>query len=127
MILNEGKSPTTGQQVISIETVKTLFENKIPHLPNFGRRGIPAAMPALTNAIPDLYPQDGCPPQGWSIAGVVNLVANKATGRRENSVWWSGLPNIYWWIDPTTGIAGILATQILPFWGEPIDFFERND
>ena len=28
---------------------------------------------------------------------------------------WGGLANWHWWLDPGAGIAGLLATQVLPF------------
>ena len=30
----------------------------------------------------------------------------------------AGLPNLFWWCDRENGIAGIIATQILPFSGK---------
>jgi methyl acetate hydrolase len=37
------------------------------------------------------------------------------TGRSAGSLAWAGLANSYCWIDPTKGVAGVCATQILPF------------
>ena len=34
---------------------------------------------------------------------------------RRNSLAWAGLANSYCWIDPAKGVAGVYATQILPF------------
>ncbi|KAH8816975.1 beta-lactamase/transpeptidase-like protein [Xylogone sp. PMI_703] len=115
-LLCDGVSPLTHQRILGAEMVSLMFENQVPHLPNFGRKGIPAAMPQLTNSIPDLHPQDGNPPQGWSMAGLKLLEKDISTGRREGSVHWSGISNVYWWLDPKAGIAGILATQLLPYW-----------
>ncbi|PJN92807.1 1,4-butanediol diacrylate esterase, partial [Amaricoccus sp. HAR-UPW-R2A-40] len=28
---------------------------------------------------------------------------------------WAGILNTHWWVDPTAGVAGVLATQLLPF------------
>ena len=28
---------------------------------------------------------------------------------------WAGLGNTYYWLDPTAKLAGVIATQILPF------------
>ena len=30
----------------------------------------------------------------------------------------AGLPNLFWWCDRENGVAGIIATQILPFCGK---------
>ena len=90
----------------------------MPDMPDIGRKGLQDAIPILSNVVPELYPQPGSPPQGWSMAGMVTLEADSTTGRRENTVHWCGLLNLYWWLDSASGISGILATQILPFWGE---------
>jgi methyl acetate hydrolase len=37
------------------------------------------------------------------------------TGRNAGSLAWAGLANSYYWIDPTAGIGGVYATQVLPF------------
>jgi hypothetical protein len=86
-------------------------------MPDFGRKGLQRAIPPLTNIVPELYPQPGNPPQGWSMGGMITIEADSTTGRRENTICWCGM-NIFWWLDSESGIAGILASQILPFWGE---------
>ncbi len=37
------------------------------------------------------------------------------TGRSPGSLFWAGLSNSYFWIDPARNIAGIYSTQIFPF------------
>ncbi|TVY15915.1 Acyltransferase LovD [Lachnellula arida] len=39
-------------------------------------------------------------------------------GRRKGTMTWTGLPNIYWWVDRVAGISGVFGTQILPFGDE---------
>ncbi|RMZ77996.1 hypothetical protein DV737_g4113, partial [Chaetothyriales sp. CBS 132003] len=48
-LLNDGTSPTTGAQILKKETVDEMFKNQIPQFPDFGRQGIVAAKPDLTN------------------------------------------------------------------------------
>ena len=36
-------------------------------------------------------------------------------GRKAGSLTWAGLYNTYYWIDLTSGIAGVIMMQILPF------------
>ena len=36
-------------------------------------------------------------------------------GRKAGSGSWAGLGNLFYWIDQTTGIAGMVLTSILPF------------
>jgi CubicO group peptidase (beta-lactamase class C family) len=36
-------------------------------------------------------------------------------GRAAGSLAWAGLGNTYFWIDPATGVAGVILMQLLPF------------
>lgn len=58
-LLNDGKSPKTGAQILKPETVEEMWKNQIPDQPNFARQGIGAAKPEATNALPEMYPQEG--------------------------------------------------------------------
>jgi CubicO group peptidase (beta-lactamase class C family) len=108
-LLNHGTSPITGAQILKKETVDQMFTNQIPDFPEFGRQGIPASKPDLTNAIPDLYPGTK---QGW---GLTFMLSNGPTGRSDGTSHWAGLPNLFWWCDREMGVAGIIGTQCLPF------------
>ncbi|KAI4628468.1 hypothetical protein J4E83_003018 [Alternaria metachromatica] len=115
-LLNDGKSAKTGVQLLKKETVDLMFTNQISQFPDFGRQGIPAAKPDLTNAIPDIYPVEGKPPQGW---GLTFMLSNGGpTGRSKSTGFWAGLPNCWWWCDREKGVGGIVCSQILPF-GDP--------
>lgn len=112
-LLNEGKSPTTGAAILQPSTVAEMYKNQIPQFPNFSRQGIPAAKPDITNPIPELYPLEDNAPQGW---GLTFMLSNGGpTGRSKQTVAWAGVANLFWWCDPEHGIAGIVATQILPY------------
>ncbi|KAL8690009.1 MAG: hypothetical protein Q9218_004442, partial [Villophora microphyllina] len=113
-LLNNGTSPTTQRRLLSTDSITEIFKNQIPQFPNFGRQGIPAAKPDLTNPIPDMYPQPPDQPQGWGLTFMLTLHEG-ATGRADNTAWWAGLPNLFWWCDREKGVAGLIATQILPF------------
>lgn len=90
-----------------------MFRNQIPDLPNYGRQGIQAAKPDLTNPVAELYPVSGDPPQGW---GLTFMLSNGgATGRSAGTAHWAGLPNLWWWCDRESGVAGMVCTQVLPF------------
>lgn len=113
VLLNEGVSPKTGVRLLQKATVDAMFVNQIPMFPNYARKGIPAAKPELTNAIPELYPVPGDPQQGW---GLTFMLSNGgATGRSTGTGNWAGLPNCWWWCDRENGVAGMICTQILPF------------
>jgi len=48
------------------------------------------------------------------------------TGRGRNTGWWAGIANLFYWVDRERGVAGMIASQVLPFgdmnvmgaWGE---------
>ena len=50
----------------------------------------------------------------WGLTFLINP-KQLATGRSAGSLAWAGLMNSYYWIDPVKQIAGVYATQILPF------------
>ncbi|KAH7381741.1 beta-lactamase/transpeptidase-like protein [Pyrenochaeta sp. MPI-SDFR-AT-0127] len=112
-ILNDGTSPTTGKTILKKETVDLLWKNQIPDQPDFARNGPPPVDATLVNHAPEFYPQPGNPPQGWSYGGFLTI-APGPTGRGANTMWWMGLPNAFWWIDREKGVAGFLASQVLP-------------
>lgn len=112
-LLNDGTSPTTGKQILKKETVDLMFTNQVEKFPDFGRQGIPASKPDLTNPLPDLYPVENNAPQGW---GLTFMIANGGpTGRSRTTGFWAGLPNCWWWCDREKGVGGIVCSQILPF------------
>ena len=116
-LLNCGTSPTTGAQILKPETVGEMFTNHIPNFPNFGRQGIPAARPLLTNPLPDLYPTEADASQGWGLTMMLTNLEGGLAGRGQGTGRWAGLANLFWWCDPKKEVAGMLATQILPFGG----------
>ena len=85
---------------------------------------IVTALPELSN---DFRPTaDG---RGrFGLGFLINL--DDQPGRRTGgSLAWAGLYNTYFWIDPASGVAGVILTQVLPF-ADPrvlgvFDAFER--
>ncbi|KAF2738435.1 beta-lactamase/transpeptidase-like protein [Polyplosphaeria fusca] len=116
-LLNNGTSPQTKQSILSPSTVDLMWENQIPSQPDFARSNIPPANPLLVNPAPEMYPQEGNPPQGWGLSMFLTI-APGATGRGANTGWWAGLANTFWWVDREKGVAGVLAGQVVPF-GDP--------
>ncbi|KAK4547186.1 hypothetical protein LTR36_001407 [Oleoguttula mirabilis] len=116
-LLNDGTSPTTGAHILKKETVDAMWENQIPKMPDFARQGIPAAKSELSNASPELYPQENNPPQGWGLSFMLTQEPG-ATGRGRNTAWWAGIANLFWWCDREKGVAGMIASQVMPF-GDP--------
>lgn len=101
-----------------------MFTNQIPQFPDFGRTPIPAVKPELTNPIAELYPQPPEQPQGWGLTFMLTIHPG-ATGRGKSTGWWAGLPNLFWWCDREGGVAGIVASQIVPFAGESFSSCDR--
>jgi CubicO group peptidase (beta-lactamase class C family) len=81
-----------------------------------------SAMPAgeLRTAAPpiscDFNPMPGSP-KTWTL-GFLRNEADIPGGRRAGSLAWGGLANCYYWADPSSGVAGVLFAQFLPF-GDP--------
>ncbi|OAG39146.1 hypothetical protein AYO21_06697 [Fonsecaea monophora] len=48
--------------------------------------------------------------------GLAGLLAmeDHPGGRRKGSLQWIGMPNNFWWVDPQTGIAGVVFCQYFP-------------
>ncbi len=105
MILNNGNG--NGNQVLKPATVEMMSRN------NMGANKVvllKTAMPTLSNDA-EFFPGV---PKSWGLSFQIND-AKAPTGRPAGGLMWAGLANSYYWIDPTTGIGGVYATQILPF------------
>lgn len=116
-MLNEGTHPKTGKTILKPETVqKYVFKDYIPHVgcSPHGIGVVPVSLvPGLSNSGEMLKDQR----KGWSCGLMLNLDDVKG-GRSAGSGAWAGLGNIYYWIDPVAGKAGIFGTNILPFLDE---------
>ncbi|GFF93013.1 hypothetical protein IFM53868_07042 [Aspergillus udagawae] len=49
----------------------------------------------------------------WGFGGMLTL-ENEPSGRRKNTLFWSGKPNLFWFIDRESDLCGVLGTQFLP-------------
>lgn len=114
-LLNNGTSPHTGKSILQPETVKKyLFTD---HLPSDIDRTL---LGESGNAIPQIssagcfFPSLPHNSRGWSCGMLLNL-ADLPYGRKKDSGAWAGLGNLYYWIDPTSNLAGMVCTQVLPF------------
>jgi CubicO group peptidase (beta-lactamase class C family) len=112
MLLRGGRL-LSGKVILESATVKQMFTNQLAWLPDFGRRHFPAVKPELVYEAEAFYPP--CPPptpQGW---GLGFMITPGPTGRSDKTGQWSGLSNAFWWCDRERGVAGLVASQILPF------------
>jgi CubicO group peptidase (beta-lactamase class C family) len=60
----------------------------------------------------------------WGLSFLINPEPLQ-TGRSAGSLAWAGLANSYYWIDPVKQVAGVYATQVLPFFdAKAVQIFE---
>lgn len=125
IFLNKGVAHETGARILSEAIVKEAFTNQIPQWPDFGRRPLESFVPPLANTFRELSPQPDNSPQGWGLSWLLNTT-ELSTGRKPYSGYWCGLSNLYYWVDPESGIAAIVASQIFPF-GDPsvLELFKK--
>lgn len=102
MILGGGA--LEGVRVLGAETVATMTANAMGGL----------ACEKMTAALPVTYDVDFLAGMKWGLSFLINP-APMETGRPAGSLFWAGLANSYYWIDPKTRLAGVYATQLLPF------------
>ena len=105
MMINGGKG--NGNQVFKPSTVALMSKNAM------GKIRVTMLKPAGVGSSNDAEFFPGSP-KGWGLSFMTNET-KAPTGRSAGSLAWAGLANSYYWIDQKKGVAGVLATQILPF------------
>jgi CubicO group peptidase (beta-lactamase class C family) len=103
MILGGGE--LDGVRVLEPETVSAMSHNAMGDL--VCTRMV-SAVPAATNTVEFVAGMK------WGLSFMINPEP-LATGRSAGSLAWAGLANSYYWIDPVKQVAGVFATQLLPF------------
>ena len=111
-----------GASILRPETVAEMAQNHIGPLLVEPLRSV---VPASSNDV-ELFPGS---PKKWGLSFLINTEPVRG-GRAAGSLAWAGLYNTYFWLDPTTGVAALLLTQILPFGDHVVlnllDKFETN-
>jgi methyl acetate hydrolase len=105
MILNQGRAD--GQRVLKPETVAKMSVNQMGECRVCMLK---SALPPLSNDA-EFFPGMA---KTWGLSFMINT-ERAPTGRNPGSLAWAGLANTYFWIDPTAGVGGVYATQVLPF------------
>jgi CubicO group peptidase (beta-lactamase class C family) len=96
-----------GGGVLRPETVALMAQN---HMGALDVLPMQSVAPALSHDC-ELFPGMR---KKWGLSFLINTEA--VPGRRSaGSLCWAGLRNTYYWLDPTTRVAGVLLTQSLPF------------
>jgi methyl acetate hydrolase len=106
MFLNEGRA-AGGAPVLQPQTVRLMTENAIGDL---RVQPLKTVAPALSNDA-EFFPGMV---KKWSLGFMISTEAVPG-GRAAGSLAWAGLGNTYFWIDPATGVAGVILMQLLPF------------
>jgi len=104
MVLNYGQ--LGGERILTPEGAVSLGLN---HMGDCRVYNLKAAIPLTNDA--EFFPGI---PKSWSLAFQINHEA-APTGRPAGGMMWAGLANSYYWVDQTTGLAGVYMTQIFPF------------
>ncbi len=105
MILNKGRG--NGNQVLKPETVAMMGEN---HIGELTMTKMTSAVAFATNDVdpfPDMVKK-------WGLSFMINT-AQTLEGRGAGSLFWAGLANTYYWIDPSRDVTGVILMQVLPF------------
>lgn len=96
-----------GHRVLSAAGIAEMARNQVAPL----RAGaMPSVMPAFA------LPNDPLPDQhtGWGLGFLINPEPGP-NGRSAGSLYWAGVANSYYWIDPAAGLAGVMMAQLSPF------------
>jgi methyl acetate hydrolase len=115
MFLRQGRA--NGRTVLGQETARLMGQNHIGGL----------QMTMLKQSLPFSNDAEFFPGmvKKWGLAFMLNTEAVPG-GRSANSMAWAGLLNTYYWIDPAKQVAGIIMTQILPFFDSKVaDLFGK--
>ncbi|KWU47121.1 beta-lactamase [Rhodotorula sp. JG-1b] len=114
ILMNDGVG-ANGTRILKAETVQQMLQDHLGDVRTFSgadpmERRIPAATPELTHPI-EMMPGVK---KGWGLSFQI-LHDDLPHGRKAGSVWWAGLCNNYWQVDPTSGIATMILSQSFPF------------
>lgn len=115
---------TNDGKLLRPSTVNEMFRPQLPpearaRLQNF------FAIKQINDIFAGGLPQTNPPlPLDWGLGGMLvmedvpgdlGLAGNRLGVRRsKGSMFWAGLPNLYWWMDRQAGVSGFYASQLLP-------------
>jgi len=106
MLLNNGLGP--HGRVLDAATVEAMARNGLP--PGMSGGIAFTATPSLSNA----EKSPAKVRKTWAYTFQVNE-QDLPTGRPAGSLMWSGIANLFYWVDRQTGVGGFWGSQLLPF------------
>jgi methyl acetate hydrolase len=109
LILAGGVAPD-GSRLLSAESVRVLTRN---HLASVRVSLQDEPLPLLARAFPL-----GAGRDGFGLGFQVTGEHTEPHQRRPGSLSWAGIFNTQFWIDPASGVGGLLLMQYLPFYDE---------
>jgi CubicO group peptidase (beta-lactamase class C family) len=108
MLMNDGA--LNGRRLLSEATVREIGRN---HTGSMQVRLQPSAIPGRSKPFPL-----GAGFDTWGLGFQRTARPSAPNLRSEGSLWWSGLFNTQFWIDPQRQIGAVLLMQYLPFYDE---------
>jgi CubicO group peptidase (beta-lactamase class C family) len=104
-----------AKQILSPTSIDAMFQ---PQLGAESKERLAAILsfPEVNNSMGGL-PDAGDGGMDWGIGGQM-IMKDVAGKRKKGTMFWGGLPNLFWWMDRESKVSGIFATQILPT-GDP--------
>jgi len=102
--LGDGTAP--GGRVLRADTIRSAVRG----MPGLEVTPLSSAVPALTRDA-EFFPGTRT---SWATSFLVTD-EDVPGARRAGTLSWAGLSNVHYWIDRASGVAGVWATQLLPF------------
>lgn len=104
-----------AKQVLSPDSITAMFE---PQLCAGSKQRLANLLSVTdTNNSMGGLPKAADGGMDWGLGGQM-ILQNVEGRRREGTMFWGGLPNLFWWVDRKSGVSGIFATQLVPT-GDP--------
>ncbi len=102
-----GRGSFNGSSILRPDTVALMGQNQIGDLD----AGIMKTTNPRISSDVDFFPGVRL---RWGLGHMINLDPIE-NGRRAGSLTWAGLYNTHYWVDPASGVAGVIMMQVLPF------------
>ena len=101
-----------------------MFKDQIPTMPRYCNENTPSGKPEIANPCP-LVPCADDLTEGWGLSFSLSHTQS-VTGRAAGSASWEGIANLFWFVDRQNGLAGIIASHILPYGGQSKQIQRRD-